>query len=97
MTLALSAALRGLAARPAQAEDIGAIDTVKRWGKLPAEAERILSRIWQRPIRKQDAMGVHSTLFYGLARRKAYFAGKRDQDIDPTAINEAQRRLFEKG
>ena len=27
------------------------------FARLPAEAERILSKIWQRPIRKQDAMG----------------------------------------
>ena len=32
--------------------------------------EDALGRIWQRPIRKRDAMVIHGTLFYELQRYK---------------------------
>lgn len=53
-----------------------------------------LERIWQRPIRKQEALGVHGTLFYELERYKKYYREKREDAVDPSAINPAQRRLF---
>jgi catechol 2,3-dioxygenase-like lactoylglutathione lyase family enzyme len=64
--------------------------------KLP-EQEAInlaLGRIWERPIRKQDAQGIHGTLFYQLERYKAWYRAKREGAIDAAAINPAQRRLF---
>jgi len=65
-------------------------------GKLPNQ-KKILEaclRIWDRPIRKQDAMGVHGTLFYELERYKAWYRDKREDGVDPSAINAAQRKLF---
>jgi hypothetical protein len=53
-----------------------------------------LTRIWERPIRKQDAQGIHGTLFYQLERYKKYYRAKREDAIDPSAINHAQRSLF---
>ena len=53
-----------------------------------------LSRIWERPIRKQDAHGIHGTLFYQLERYKTWYREKREDAVDPSAINQAQRRLF---
>lgn len=58
------------------------------------EVEAALRRIWDRPIRKQDALGIHGTLFYELERYKAYYRAKREDAIDPSAVNQAQRRLF---
>jgi Domain of unknown function (DUF4279) len=58
------------------------------------EVEAALRRIWERPIRKQDALGVHGTLFYELERYKAYYRAKREDAVDPSAVNRAQRRLF---
>ncbi len=37
------------------------------------ESERIsaaLDQVWERPIRKRDAQGIHGTLFYQLERYK---------------------------
>jgi hypothetical protein len=53
-----------------------------------------LQRIWERPIRKQDIQGIHGTLFYQLQRYKKTFREKREDAVDRSAINAAQRRLF---
>ncbi len=58
------------------------------------DVDAALSRIWQRPIRKRDAMGIHGTLFYQLERYKKVFRGKCEASVDPRAINEAQRRML---
>jgi hypothetical protein len=58
------------------------------------EIDSACRRIWERPIRKQDALGIHGTLFYELERYKTYYRAKREDAIDPSAVNQAQRRLF---
>jgi hypothetical protein len=50
--------------------------------------------IWERPIRKRDAQGIHGTLFFGLERYKNVYRDKREDRVDPSAVNQAQRRLF---
>lgn len=55
----------------------------------------ILAAAWERPIRKQDAMGIHGTLYYDNDDRKDYIpATKREADWDTNFINAAQRMLF---
>ena len=56
--------------------------------------EAALNALWERPIRKQDAMGIHGTLFYELERYREIYPGKRDSSVAPSAINFAQRRLY---
>lgn len=58
------------------------------------EVEAALCRIWERPIRKQDAQGLHGTLFYELERYKTYYQAKREDAVESSAVNQAQRRLF---
>ncbi len=58
------------------------------------QVESALGRIWERPIRKQDALGIHGTLFYQLERYKTYYRAKREDGVDRSAVNQAQRRLF---
>jgi hypothetical protein len=58
------------------------------------EIETALNCIWQRPIRKQDANGIHGTLFYQLQRYKEWYPENREDAVEPSAINAAQRRLF---
>jgi hypothetical protein len=58
------------------------------------EIDAACRRIWERPIRKQDALGIHGTLFYELERYKTYYRARREDAIDPSAVNQAQRRLF---
>jgi hypothetical protein len=64
--------------------------------QLPEQTEitAALNRIWERPIRKQDAHGIHGTIFYGLERYKEWYREKREEAVNPLAINQAQRRLF---
>ncbi|HET6238475.1 MAG TPA: hypothetical protein VFE41_26490 [Acetobacteraceae bacterium] len=61
---------------------------------LPRQADVLeaLNRIWERPIRKQDAHGIHGTLFYELERYKKWYREKREDAVDAPAINQAQRR-----
>lgn len=60
-----------------------------------ANATAILNPIWDRPILKRDAMGIHGTLFYDNERRRDCLPpSKREVDWDERAINEAQRQLF---
>jgi hypothetical protein len=65
-------------------------------GELPRQNEiaEALQRIWERPIRKQDILGIHGTLFYQLQRYKKTYREKREDAVDRSAINAAQRRLF---
>lgn len=59
------------------------------------EAARLLARLWDRPILKRDAMGIHGTLFFGNEYRRGHIpATKREVDWDASVINPAQRALF---
>ena len=53
-----------------------------------------LTAVWERPIRKQDANGIHGTLFYQLDRYKKWYPEKREDTVVESAINGAQRKLF---
>ncbi|MGY3618971.1 hypothetical protein [Bradyrhizobium sp. USDA 10063] len=61
----------------------------------PLVAETLgASPIWERPIRKRDAHGIHGTLFFGLERYKSVYRDRREDGVEPHAVNAAQRRLF---
>lgn len=58
-------------------------------------ARVILEPIWERPILKRDAQGIHGTLFYDYSRRRKYLpSSKREVDWTQGALNAAQRRFF---
>lgn len=68
-------------------------DVIDRLGD--DRAGEILMAIWERPVLKRDANGLHGTLFYDWAARRRHLpATKREVDLDEGSINEAQRRLF---
>ncbi len=68
-------------------------DFVERVGE--ANADAVLNPIWERPILKRDAMGIHGTLFFDNERRRKYLPpSRREVDWDELAINHAQRQLF---
>tara|TARA_R100001129_G_scaffold167480_1_gene135119 strand:- start:2819 stop:3154 length:336 start_codon:yes stop_codon:yes gene_type:complete len=59
------------------------------------EAGRVLTPIWQRPVLKSDAMGIHGTLFYDAEERRDFLPlSRREVDWDERYINEAQRVLY---
>lgn len=68
-------------------------DVIRRLGD--DRAGEILNAIWERPVLKRNANGLHGTLFYDwTARRHHLPATRREVDLADTSINEAQRRLF---
>lgn len=68
-------------------------DLIDRLGER--QAGQVLGSIWDRPILKRDIQGLHGTLFYDWADRKAHYpTTKREVDWNPSSISEAQRLLF---
>lgn len=57
------------------------------------EASRMLAPLWNRPILKRDALGIHGTLFYNNNEHRHIPRSKREVDWD-SGLNEAQRKLF---
>lgn len=55
-----------------------------------------LTKMWERPILKKDANGIHGMLFYRMTYRKKYYGSKREKDIDPSCITEVEQRLYDK-
>lgn len=79
---------------PGVGQDIELIeDFVARVGD--EAAGKIMGPIWERPILKRDAVGLHGTLFYEWEGKRRYLpATKREVDLNPTSVNWAQRALF---
>src|SRR5262249_44421442 len=63
---------------PGEAQDMELIeDFTERVGE--GQALRILLPVWERPILKRDAQGIHGTLYYEYADRRRYLpASKRE-------------------
>lgn len=78
---------------PAPGQDMELIEDF--FARAGGRATEILRPIWDRPILKSEAQGLHGTLFYDWAdRRKHLPNSKREIDLDPLSINAAQRALF---
>jgi len=46
--------------------------------------DEAFQRIWSRPIKKSEAMGIHGLLFYELEGKKQYYPTRRDEEaINP--------------
>jgi hypothetical protein len=70
-------------------------DLIDRLGEDAAGA--VLTPIWDRPILKRDALGIHGTLFYDNEDRRDHIPpSKREVDWDSGSVNQAQRDLFAK-
>ena len=79
---------------PDQREMEIADDLIRRIGE--EEANRVLTGLWDRPILKRDANGIHGTLFYDADQRREFLPrSMRGVDWDDRSVNEAQRRLFQ--
>src|SRR5579863_2303808 len=55
-------------------------------------ARATVEAMWDRPILKREAQGIHGTLFYNGGWKVP--ASKREVDRDELSINAAERRLF---
>ena len=69
-------------------------DFITRVGGERAVA--VLEPIWNRPVLKRHAQGIHGSLFCNWGQRRQYIpTTKREVDLEPLSINAAQRTLFE--
>ncbi|MDP4078975.1 hypothetical protein, partial [Acidovorax sp. A1169] len=62
-----------------KATDIAFIDEIYEAGDSK-ELDDIFSKIWKRPIKKIDAMGIHGIIFYELGNKKIYYPTRRDSE-----------------
>lgn len=70
-------------------------DLIERIGEEAAGSA--LTPLWDRPILKRDALGIHGTLFYDNEHRRDHIPpSRREVDWDNGSINQAQRVLFAK-
>jgi hypothetical protein len=60
-------------------QDIAFIDEVIARGP-EGKLDEVFTRIWQRPIRKAEVMGIHGILFYELGHKKRFYPTRRDGD-----------------
>jgi hypothetical protein len=60
-------------------EDVAFIDEVMSRGSKEA-LDSAFTRIWERRIKKCDAMGIHGVLFYELEYKKQYYPTRRDEE-----------------
>lgn len=68
-------------------------DLVERLGEETAGS--VMDPIWNRPILKRNALGIHGTLFYDNVTRREYIPpSKCEVDWDERSVNPAQRDLF---
>ncbi|PZO87153.1 MAG: hypothetical protein DI623_15245 [Sphingomonas sanxanigenens] len=68
-------------------------DLIDRLGEEAAGA--VLTPLWDRPILKRNALGIHGTLFYDNDDRRGHIPpSKREVDWDSGSVNQAQRDLF---
>ena len=68
-------------------------DLIYRLGR--EDTKRIMTPIWDRPILKRDAQGIHGTLYYDNDERREHIPeSKREVDWSDSAVNYAQRQLF---
>jgi hypothetical protein len=60
-----------------------------------AQASSMMEAIWQRPILKKEAVGIHGTLFFQFESRRKYFPEtKREKDWNPAYLSAAQREVY---
>ncbi|MBB3981760.1 hypothetical protein GGR44_001407 [Sphingobium fontiphilum] len=58
-------------------------------------ANRVVGPMWDRPILKREALGIHGTLFYDSEHRREFLpSSRRETDWPSASINPAQRALF---
>jgi hypothetical protein len=67
-------------------------DYVARVGE--DQAHQTLTRLWERPVYKQNVQGIHGTLFYDYKGKAKYLPeSKREIDRVPGSINSFEREM----
>lgn len=47
---------------------------------LKERLEKIFSDLWNHPLRKADAMGIHGIIFYQLEHKKQFYPTRKDEE-----------------
>ncbi|MEO6340730.1 MAG: hypothetical protein ABIO39_11865 [Caulobacteraceae bacterium] len=80
---------------PAPGQDIEIAEDL--FARLGENARVVVEPMWERPIHRRDAQGIHGALYYDYADRREHLpASKREIDRDPRSINWAQRQLYKR-
>jgi hypothetical protein len=62
---------------------------------LPETAFDAMKSIWEKPVLKSEARGIHGILFYKFAEKRHHFPTTLWKvDWNASSINTAQRRLY---
>jgi len=69
-------------------QDVAFIDEVMA-RRSRQELDEAFTRIWQRRIKKSEAVGIHGLLFYELEHNKVYYPTRMDEE----AVNPDGARL----
>jgi hypothetical protein len=78
---------------PLPGQDLEVVeDYVSRVGE--GEANKTLSRLWERPIYKHDVEGIHGTLYYDYKEKAKYLPASRREIDRRNGLNEAERALY---
>lgn len=81
---------------PGEGQDMALSEDIETSDRAE-QAFAALQNIWERPILKRNAQGLHGTLFCDNERRKTHIpASRREVDMPEASINAAQRALFAK-
>lgn len=77
---------------PGEGQDIEFVeDLEERLREVPVD----ISGLWERPVLKPEANGIHGTLFFEFAEKRNVFpTTKRERSWDRLSLNAAQRRLY---
>ena len=60
-------------------------------------AHQTLTRLWERPVYKQNIQGIHGTLFYDYKEKTKYIPkSKREIDRASGSINAFEREMYDK-
>ena len=81
---------------PRKGQDLEIIEAViKRLGQK--KTNDMLQTMWQRPILKKNAQGVHGTLFYNYYDKRQHLPkSKREVDREESQISEPERALYQR-
>ena len=61
-------------------------------------ARELLAELWNHPVEKRLARGIHGTLFYQLARKKRFYPTKKEREMvaSPPSRGQSAGRSIQK-
>jgi hypothetical protein len=79
---------------PKPNQDLTFSEDICRTKKEEPKFIAIMNAIWERPILKKNAMGIHGTILYNAEHRKSYYPKSRRMiDMNPEAFNWHERDM----